>query len=252
MSSTAKLTKSGKTTFKRQRRVLRDGIEGISRPALQRIMRRAGIKRISESTYGELRNVMTHYMKSIIRDMVIFVEHNERKTVQIKDLKASLEMNNIQLAADLNPSSKKNNALQSCQSVGKSGPSKRSKEPASAPESVPSSRTKPYRFRPGTGAIRAIKYQQKNSDCLSFPKANFDRYTRELTRESHQGDDDLRFSDGVLDLFQLVVEDYLVDLCSDAYNLTLFAERDTIQPKDIHLARKLRKEEDIENKERLT
>lgn len=187
--------------------------------------------------YDELRMVMKVYTEEIVKDMVIFVEHDRRKTVQTEDLEASLEMHGIQLAAGLNPNAKKTKSIQSCNSRGKSGPTKKSKTKTDAPAT--GGIKKPHRFRPGTRAIRAIRYQQKNSDCLAIPKANFDRLTREIAQDYK---DDLRFSEGVIELLQLVVEDYMVDVCADAYRCTLFAGRDTIQPKDIHLAREIRKD----------
>jgi histone H4 len=243
MSSKAKSSKSLGKGAKSQRTVLRNNIQGISRPALQRVMRRGGIKRISGLMYEELRDVMKMYMEEIIKDMVIFVEHDRRKTVQTEDLEASLEMHGIQLAAGLNPNAKKTKSIQSCNSRGKSGPTKKSKVKAGEgdDEGVSAGEVKkPHRFRPGTRAIRAIRYQQKNSDCLAIPKANFDRLTREIAQDYYDGD--LRFSEGVIELLQLVVEDYMIDLCADAYRCTLFAGRDTIQPKDIHLAWSIRRD----------
>ncbi len=218
----------------RHRKILRDSIQGITRPALQRIMHRAGIKRMSCLMYEELRDVMKMYMEKIVKDMVIFVEHDRRKTVQIKDLDASLEMHGIQLVAGLNSNAKKTRSIQSCNSRGKSGPTKKSKE--SERESSGKSK-KPHRFRPGTRAIRAIRYQQKNSDYLAIPKANFDRLTREIAQDYKE---DLRFSEGVIELLQLIVEDYMVNLCINAYKCTIFASRDTIFAKDIQLARSIR------------
>ena len=220
-------------TNKRRLRVLQDNIQDISRPALQRIMRRAGIKRISGLVYDELRGVMKVYMEGIIKDMVVFVEHDRRKTVQIGDLEAALEMHGIFLTAGLNSSAKKTKSIQSCNSRGKSGPAKKTKTSAPSAGGI----KKPHRFHPGVRAIRAIRYQQKNSDCLAIPKANFDRLAREISQDYK---DELRFSDGVLGLLQLVVEDFLISLCKDSYKCTLFTGRDTIQPKDIRIARSIR------------
>ena len=239
MSSEVKLPKTQKVKHKK---VLRDNIQGISRPALQRILRRAGVKRMSGSIYEELRSVMEKYMGGIIKDIVIFVEHDRRRTIQIDDLNAALDMHKIFLAAGLNPNTKKTKSIQSCNSKGKSGPVKKSKAreegyPDGRPDGV---NKKFHRFRPGTRALRAIRYQQKNSDCLAILKANFDRLTREISQR--YGEHSLRFSEGVVELLQLVVEGFLIDLCIDSYRCTLFANRDTIYPKDVQLAQSIRKD----------
>lgn len=225
------------------KKVLRNNIEGISKPALQRILRRAGVKRIKGQMYDELRSVMKRYMENMIKNIVVFVEHDKRKTIQMEDLTAALEINGVYLAAGLNPNTKKTRSIQSCNSKGKSGPVKKSKAreegyPDGRPDGV---NKKFHRFRPGTRAIRAIKYQQKNSDYLAVPKANFQRLSREIAR--NYSNSPIRFSEGIIELLQLTVETFLIDLCTDAYKCTIFAKRDTIHPEDVRLALSIRKDE---------
>jgi len=45
-------------TTKRHRKILRDSIQGISKPAIRRLAQRGGIKRISSHFYGEARGVL--------------------------------------------------------------------------------------------------------------------------------------------------------------------------------------------------
>jgi len=217
----------------KQRKIFRDNIHGISKPALLRMMQRAGVKRVNGFVYEELRDIMKTYMENIIKATVIFVEHDRRVTVKAEDLEAGLDSQGISLVAGLNPNTKKTRSLQSCNSRAKSGPVKKSK----VIEDGNAKAKKPHRFRPGTRSLMAIRFQQKNSDCLAIPKANFQRFAREISQDYHEK---LCFSAGVLDLFQLVVEDYIISLCRDSYLCTIHARRDTIQPKDIQLARTIR------------
>ena len=46
----------GKGGAKRHRKVLRDNIQGITKPAIRRLARRGGVKRISGLIYEEVRN----------------------------------------------------------------------------------------------------------------------------------------------------------------------------------------------------
>jgi len=51
----------GKGGHKRHRKVLRDNIQGITKPAIRRLARRGGVKRISGLIYEETRGVLKVY-----------------------------------------------------------------------------------------------------------------------------------------------------------------------------------------------
>ena len=54
----------GKGGAKRHRKVLRDNIQGITKPAIRRLARRGGVKRISGLIYEETRGVLKVLYKS--------------------------------------------------------------------------------------------------------------------------------------------------------------------------------------------
>jgi len=58
----------GKGGAKRHRKILRDNIQGITKPAIRRLARRGGVKRISGHIHEETRGVLK----------VFFREHNTR------------------------------------------------------------------------------------------------------------------------------------------------------------------------------
>ena len=66
----------GKGGAKRHRKVLRDNIQGITKPAIRRLARRGGVKRISSST----RRPAVIFLENVIRDAVTYTEHARRKT----------------------------------------------------------------------------------------------------------------------------------------------------------------------------
>ena len=53
---------------KRHRKVLRDNIQGITKPAIRRLARRGGVKRISGLIYEETRGVLKVFLENVIRD----------------------------------------------------------------------------------------------------------------------------------------------------------------------------------------
>ncbi|XP_055879432.1 uncharacterized protein LOC129925102 [Biomphalaria glabrata] len=79
----------GKGGAKRHRKVLRDNIQGITKPAIRRLARRGGVKRISGLIYEETRGVLKVFLENVIRDAVTYTEHAKRKTVTAMDVKMS-------------------------------------------------------------------------------------------------------------------------------------------------------------------
>ena len=97
---------------------------------------------------------------------------------------------------------------------------------------------KPYRYRPGTVALRQIRKYQKSTELL-IHKAPFQRLVREIT-QVHKAD--LRFQSSALGASQEASEAYLVGLFEDSNLCAIHAKRVTIMPKDIQLTRRIRRE----------
>jgi histone H3/H4 len=81
----------GKGGAKRHRKVLRDNIQGITKPAIRRLARRGGVKRISGLIYEETRDVLKIFLENVIRDAVTYTEHARRKTVTAMDVVYALK-----------------------------------------------------------------------------------------------------------------------------------------------------------------
>ena len=81
----------GKGGAKRHRKVLRDNIQGITKPAIRRLARRGGVKRISGLIYEETRGVLKVFLENVIRDSVTYTEHARRKTVTAMDVVYALK-----------------------------------------------------------------------------------------------------------------------------------------------------------------
>ena len=87
----------GTNTLKRlkHRKVLRDNIQGITKPAIRRLARRGGVKRISNLMYDEIRGVIKTFLEATIRDAVAYTDHARRKTVTAKDVVHALKRQNM-------------------------------------------------------------------------------------------------------------------------------------------------------------
>ena len=84
----------GKYGAVRHRKILRDNIDGITKPAIRRLARRGGVKRISGLIYEETRGVLKRFLTDVIRDSVVYVEHARRKTVKALDVVYALKRQN--------------------------------------------------------------------------------------------------------------------------------------------------------------
>lgn len=86
---TGKGTKNG---AKRHRRVLRDNIQGITKPAIRRLARRGGVLRISGLMYDETRGILKTFLQKLIGKAVIYMDHANRKTLSAMDVVSALKM----------------------------------------------------------------------------------------------------------------------------------------------------------------
>ncbi len=84
----------GKGGAKRYRKVLRDNIQGITKPAIRRLARRGGVKRLSGLIYEETRGVLKVFLEHVIRDAVTYTEYSRRKTVTAMDIVYALKRQN--------------------------------------------------------------------------------------------------------------------------------------------------------------
>ena len=74
-------------------RANKEAILGVSKPAIRRLARRGGVKRISGLMYEESRMVLRKFLSTIIRDTITYTEHARRKTVTSLDVVYALKKN---------------------------------------------------------------------------------------------------------------------------------------------------------------
>jgi histone H4 len=81
----------GKVGAKRLQRSKKEVILGITKPAIRRLARRGGVKRISALIYEETRTVLKSFLENVVRDAVTYTEHARRKTVTAMDVVYALK-----------------------------------------------------------------------------------------------------------------------------------------------------------------
>ena len=63
----------------------------LQKPAIRRLARRGGVKRISGLIYEDTRGVLKVFLANVIRDAVTYTEHARRKTVTALDVVYALK-----------------------------------------------------------------------------------------------------------------------------------------------------------------
>ncbi|XP_026808913.2 histone H3 [Rhopalosiphum maidis] len=237
----------GKGGAKRHRKVLRDNIQGITKPAIRRLARRGGVKRISGLIYEETRGVLKVFLENVIRDAVTYTEHAKRKTVTAMDVVYALKRQGRREPSVFYSSSNRTQTNSTMartkqtarKSTGGKAPRKQLATKA-ARKSAPATGgvKKPHRYRPGTVALREIRRYQKSTELL-IRKLPFQRLVREIAQDFKT---DLRFQSSAVMALQEASEAYLVGLFEDTNLCAIHAKRVTIMPKDIQLARRIRGE----------
>ncbi len=82
-------------------------MEKISKPSINRLARRAGVKSISEDCYETVRNLIGMELTNIIKNIIVINNHNQTKTIMVKDVYDSLHLMNYNVTQsnDLNTNS---------------------------------------------------------------------------------------------------------------------------------------------------
>lgn len=206
----------------RHKKIIRDSIQGITKPAIKRLSKRGGNLRLSGLIYEEVRGIMKVYMETIIANSILLMQHARRKTLHKEDLEGAIENLGIYLVAG--PKKKGGSSFDSSKA-----------RPKQAKSVGPN---KPHRFHPGTVAKREVTYQQKTSETFAIRKTNFSRLAKEIGQDYAE---DVRYGKTFMEFFQLVVEDYLISLLRDAHRIANHSgDRQTLFPKDLQLARRIR------------
>lgn len=99
-----------------------------------------------------------------------------------------------------------------------------------------------HRYRPGTVALREIRRFQKTGELL-IPKRPFLRLLKGILQATN---DRLRITETAVAAIHEAAEAHLVVAFEDANLLAIHAHRVTIQPRDMKLARLIRRDEMID------
>lgn len=103
----------------------------------------------------------------------------------------------------------------------------------------------PHRYRPGTVALRQIRAYQ-NTTQLLIPRLSFGRLVREITYHADAPfGHNKKWQAAAVQALQEAAEAHLVTVFEDTLLCAIHAKRVTIMPKDMQLAKRIRRDYDM-------
>ena len=121
-------------------------------------------------------------------------------------------------------------------SVDSTGPGKKHRG-GKKPRRVKGRVKKPFRYRPGTVALRQIRKYQKSTELL-IRKLPFQRLVKEVVQDLFKTES-YRFQSTAVLALQEAAENFLVSMFDDVNCIAIHGKRVTIQKRDIQIWRRV-------------
>ena len=133
------MSKPVKTKVVRHREILRDNILGVTDGAVMRLAKRAGVKRLTNPVYHEVREHIKLFLQDVLKSTIVRVTVTKSNTISVKHVEPSLD---VAMYSEALKDFK-------CHSRKRAG--------------VNPDATRAHHFKPGTVALSDVRYFQKNS-----------------------------------------------------------------------------------------
>lgn len=198
---------------KRKKALLRNNIDGITKPTIVRAARRGGVVRIDGAVYDQVRMLVKMFMEKLIKQCVLLAEYQRKKTIDfdIVDMAYYMAFGRHYIGGEDTPVG---GGLAKVKSFGGMEKGRR---------------------KPGTIPLAEVRFYQKNSDSAFIPLEPFSRLAREVSQDYI---DDIRFTSKSINLLRYLLEEYMVAIFQVANDFVIHSQRRTVEPKDIQLANK--------------
>lgn len=230
-----KKPRSSKSSQPKKRRVLRDNIQSITKPAMKRLSLQAGVKYMSGLNYEELRGILKVALENVLRRAHIYRDYAKRTRVTISDIGQALKdegqkvygyntKNFVSGKKTETPERARRCKIDKVEGtkIVKTGGTSRS-----------------VLLHRGDTQIKKIRaYQGQN--CLHLPRASFLRLVKEISQDF--SNDEIQHQAAAVDMLQEYAEAYLRTLLTDSQLAAIHAHRQTVMPKDMQLVRRIKGE----------
>jgi len=79
------------STKAKQRAARRESVQGVTKPAIKRLCRRAGVTRISGLIYQDVRKYLSTHLEMILNQSLTYLQNDRRKTLKVSDVVNGIE-----------------------------------------------------------------------------------------------------------------------------------------------------------------
>ena len=232
----------------RHKRAYRDNINSITKPALQRLAKQAGVKYMSGLNYNELRSIIYDHLEHILENVANIMKGANQLRMSTNAVLYEL----ARAGYKYYPTGAEEN-MKACRPFSSLSAERKAKRAAnktnsktSPTNSTASSTTKlggaKSRFRKETHQLRQIRYAQKtNHDCYNITKTGFTRLLREILHKFLPNT--VQLSANATGVLLHHTDMYVVKLLEQANLCAIHRKSTTVKPKDILLVVRLQNRE---------
>lgn len=230
--------------------------DGISKPAIMRILYRAGVKSTSSLVYDEFRSIAMTFLGKLIKTAALYTNNRKKSTINEADVINSLKtFGLVYLGSGGSGNIVSGEGLYFKINVTKSKSNKRKtpKKNRKAANKTGLRKSKgieggmgpTHRFKSGTVSLRSIRRYQKSSEFLIrrspvkyiirsiLDKINIKSKYLELNGS------EFRIGSTSINAFQTALENHLVNIASRSLLLALNSKRTRLQVLDVKVTRRL-------------
>jgi len=225
--------------------------QGISKPAIMRILYRAGVKSTSSLVYQQMREISMSFLRRVVKRSILYSNNRKKTTIAEKDVINALKtLGFTYLSPGGSGSSISGISLRIYKSKTKANSKKRSTPKKNKGTGSRKSRTeggtiKPHRFKSGTVALRSIRRYQKSTELLlrKSPIKDIIRFLLNeiniTTKYLNIVGSEFRIGKTARDAFHTCLEYHLVSIASRALILSLNSKRTRLQVSDVKIVTKM-------------
>jgi len=228
--------KTGKTKKVKKRLTVPE--QGLSKPAIMRILHRAGVKSTSSLVYDEFRSISMSFLRKVVMRSALYSNNRKKSTINEKDVINGLKtLGFVYLSPGGSGNPMSGSGLSFNFKITKTKTKKR-KTPKKSKSGVLKGT---HRFKSGTVSLRKIRRYQKSSELL-LRRSPVKYIVRTLLNGINVKGEYLnlegsgfRIGKTAAEAFHTALEYHLVNIASRALLLALNSKRIRLQVSDVKI-----------------
>lgn len=219
---------------KKVKKELTNPEQGLSKPAIMRILHRAGVKTASALVYAEFRDISMKFLKQVVRRSTLYTINRNKTTVHEKDVICSLDTLGYTYISPGGAGYPLNTSARLGFKVTKTKTNKRKTPKKDKLRST-------HRFKSGTVSLRRIRRYQKSSELLlrKSPVKRIIRFHLDSIKIQSEylnlDGSTFRLGSTATSALHTALEYHLVSVANRALFLALNSKRTRLQVTDVQI-----------------